>query len=215
MQLFIDTANIDEIRIAASWGIITGVTTNPSLMAKEKCSDWNKIVKEICQLIDGPISVEAVGMQAEEMIKEARVISQISPNVVVKIPMGEEGIKAVKQLNKEGIRSNVTLIFSANQALLAALAGATYVSPFIGRLDDAGQDGIPLIAEIKSIYDNYGYQTQIITASVRHPLHVTLAAKFGSDIATVPFKVLKLMFVHPLTELGIKNFLDDWGKLIR
>ena len=213
MQLFIDTANIDEIKTAASWGIISGVTTNPSLMAKEKASDWSKVVKKICQLIDGPVSVEVVSMQAEEMIKEARVISQMSTNVVVKIPMCEEGIKAVRQLNKEGIHSNVTLIFSANQALLAALAGATYVSPFIGRLDDAGQDGIPLIAEIKSIYDIYGFQTQIITASVRHPLHVTLAAKFGSHIATVPFKVLKQMFAHPLTELGIKKFLDDWKSL--
>ena len=213
MDLFIDSANIEEIRIASTWGIITGVTTNPSLIAKEKCTDWKEVVKEICQLINGPISVEAIGLKAEEMIKEAAEVTKMSPNIVVKIPMCEEGIKAVTELTKEGISTNVTLVFSPNQALLAALAGATYVSPFIGRLDDAGQDGMGLIAEIKEIFENYDFCTEIITASVRHPLHVAMAAKMGSDIATVPFKVLKQLFNHPLTELGIKKFLEDWKSL--
>lgn len=209
MQLFIDSANLDEIRTAASWGVIAGVTTNPTLIAKEG-RDFQEVIKEICSLIDGPISAEVVSMTAEEMIAEGRKLAAWDPHVVVKVPMGEEGIKATKVFAAEGIRTNVTLIFSANQALLAALAGATYVSPFIGRVDDVGGDGMALISEIRQIFDNFVMTTQILTASVRHPLHVTEAAKLGSDVATCPFKVLQAMFRHPLTDKGLSQFLKDW-----
>lgn len=209
MKLFIDTANIKEIEEAASWGVIAGVTTNPSLVAKEG-RDFKQVVKEICALIDGPISAEVISLKSDEMIKEAREIAQWHKNIIIKLPMTDEGIRACKILSQEGIKTNVTLVFSANQALLAALAGATYVSPFIGRLDDAGQNGLGLIEEIVHIFSNYGFDTEIITASVRHPVHVLEAAKIGSHIATVPFKVLQQMFRHPLTDIGIQRFLADW-----
>lgn len=212
MKLFIDTANINEIKQAASWGVIAGVTTNPSLVAKEG-RDFREVVNEICSIVDGPISAEVVSLEADGMLKEAREIVKWHKNIVIKLPLTEEGIKACKILTGEGIKTNVTLCFSANQALMAALAGATYVSPFIGRLDDVGQDGLALIAEIVQIFDNYGFDTQIITASVRHPLHVTEAAKLGSHIATVPFKILQQMFKHPLTDVGIEKFLADWKGL--
>ncbi|MCX6695742.1 MAG: fructose-6-phosphate aldolase [Candidatus Altiarchaeota archaeon] len=212
MKFFIDTANIDQIKEASGWGILDGVTTNPSLVAKENC-DFNTIARKILDLVKGPVSLEAVSPDAEGMVKEARELSKLGKNVVVKIPMTPEGIKAVKVLSSEGIKTNVTLVFSANQALIAAKAGATYVSPFIGRLDDNGQDGMELIRDMLQIYRNYGFLTQIIAASVRHPIHVYEAAKAGCHIATVPYDVLKKMFGHPLTDKGIKAFNDDWEKV--
>ncbi|MBC7542380.1 MAG: fructose-6-phosphate aldolase [Candidatus Sericytochromatia bacterium] len=212
MQLFIDTANLDEIRTAASWGVIAGVTTNPTLIAKEG-RDFQAVIHEICQLIDGPISAEVIAQDAPGMIDEGRRYAAWDPHVVVKVPMTEEGIKATKALSSEGIRTNVTLCFSANQALLAALAGATYISPFVGRVDDTGGDGMALISEIREIYDNYVMTTQILTASVRSPNHVTMAAKMGSDVATCPFKILQQMFRHPLTDRGLEQFLADWASV--
>ena len=212
MKIFIDTANIEEIKSAYELGVISGVTTNPSLIAKEG-RDFAQVVKEITAIVDGPVSAEAVSPAAPEMIVEARQLAAIHPNVVVKIPMTGEGLKAVKTLAAEGINTNVTLVFSANQALLAALAGATYVSPFVGRLDDVGQDGMELIQDIMAIYENYGFATEVIAASIRNPLHVTQAALAGSDIATVPYKVIMQMLEHPLTGIGIKKFLADWEKV--
>jgi len=209
MRLFIDSANIDEIKEVAGWGIISGVTTNPSLIAKEG-KDFKYIVNRICQFVDGPISAEVISLKAEGMIKEAREFASWHPNITIKIPMTEEGIKATKILSNDGIKTNVTLVFSANQALLAALAGATFISPFVGRFDDIGQDGMSIIEEIRTIFDNYVFSTQIITASIRHPMHVTMAAKLGSDVSTVPYKILKQMFKHPLTDSGIERFLKDW-----
>ncbi len=212
MKLFLDTANIEEIKEAYALGVISGVTTNPSLIAREG-RDFQQVVREITAIVDGPISAEVISLTAEEMVKEAEALSAIHPNVVIKIPMTGEGLKAVKTLSQKKIKTNVTLVFSANQALLAALAGAAFVSPFAGRLDDIGHDGLELVADIVEIYRIYGFSTQVIAASIRHPLHVFLAAKAGADIATVPFQVLKQMLVHPLTELGIKKFLDDWSKV--
>lgn len=212
MKLFIDSANVEEIRQAESWGVISGVTTNPSLIAKEG-RDFKEVVKEITSIVDGPISAEVISLEAPEMIREARELFKIHHNIVIKIPMTLEGLKAVKALSDEGIPTNVTLIFSANQALLAARAGAAYVSPFVGRLDDVGHDGIGLIQEITEIFDQHELPTQIIAASIRHPLHVTQAALAGSHIATVPFKVLKQMAQHPQTDLGIEKFLADWKTL--
>ncbi|ABP67621.1 putative transaldolase [Caldicellulosiruptor saccharolyticus DSM 8903] len=213
MKLFIDTANINEIKEAYSWGIICGVTTNPSLIAKEG-RDFKEVVNEICSIVDGPISAEVISLKAEGMIEEARDLAKIHKNVVIKIPMTTEGLKAVSVLSKEGIKTNVTLIFSAAQALLAAKAGATYVSPFVGRLDDIGQNGIELIKEIVQIFRNYpDIKTEIIAASIRHPIHVIEAAKAGADIATVPFKVLEQMTKHALTDIGIERFLKDWEKV--
>lgn len=214
MKLFIDTANLEEIREAATWGIIDGVTTNPTLAAKEK-KPFEEILKEIVRIINGPISAEVLSLEAPAMIQEARKLAKIHPNVVVKVPLTIEGIKAVKTLSSEGIKTNVTLCFSANQALVAAKAGATYISPFIGRLDDYGQEGMELIREIRTVYDNYDFKTQILTASVRHPQHVLQAAKIGSDVATVPFKVLKQLFSHPLTDSGIERFLKDWNQVFQ
>ncbi len=213
MKLFIDTANLQEIKEAAGWGVIDGVTTNPSLMAKEGEKDFKAVISEICSLIDGPISAETVSPDAEGMAKEGREFAKWHENVAVKVPMTEEGIKACRTLTKEGIKVNVTLVFSANQALLAAKAGAFLVSPFVGRIDDAGADGMQVIRDIVQIYRNYGFKTQILAASVRHPVHVLEAAKAGADIATCPFKVLKQMFRHPLTDAGVKSFTDDWNKL--
>lgn len=211
MKFFLDTANLDEIKKAASWGIIDGVTTNPTLVAKEK-KDFRGLIGEILKIIDGPVSVEAVSPDAAGMVKEAGEFSKWSPNVVVKIPMTPEGIKAVKVLAGKGIKTNVTLVFSANQALLAAKAGATYVSPFIGRLDDAGHEGMQVVMEIMEIYNNYAFDTEVIVASVRHPLHVTEAARCGADIATIPFAVLEKLFSHPLTDKGLEIFNRDWER---
>ena len=215
MKFFIDTANVDEIREAYDMGIICGCTTNPSLIAKEG-RDYTETLKEIASFLDGPISgeVKADTGKAEDMIKEGREIASISKNMVVKIPMTEEGMKAVKVLSKEGIKTNVTLIFSATQAVLAARAGATYVSPFLGRLDDIASDGMILIEDIMEIFSMYPeIETEVICASVRHPIHVVQCAKTGADIATVPFKVLKQMMHHPLTDIGIEKFIADYRKV--
>ncbi|EHL12330.1 transaldolase [Oribacterium asaccharolyticum ACB7] len=215
MKFFIDTANVDEIREAYDMGIICGCTTNPSLIAKEG-RDYTETLKEIASFLDGPISgeVKADTVKAEDMIKEGREIASISKNMVVKIPMTEEGMKAVKVLSKEGIKTNVTLIFSATQAVLAARAGATYVSPFLGRLDDIASDGMILIEDIMEIFSMYPeIETEVICASVRHPIHVVQCAKTGADIATVPFKVLKQMMHHPLTDIGIEKFIADYRKV--
>lgn len=212
MKIFIDTANVNEIREAESWGILSGVTTNPSLIAKEG-RDFVEVVKEITSIVNGPISAEVISLDHEGMIKEARELSKIHKNIVIKIPMTIEGLKAVKVLSKEGIKTNVTLIFSASQALLASKAGASYVSPFIGRLDDTGEEGLNVIREIVTIFNNYGIKTEIIAASIRHPMHVINAAIAGAHIATIPFKVLEQMTKHPLTDAGIKRFLDDWKKV--
>ena len=209
MKLFIDTANVQDIRRANDWGVICGVTTNPSLIAKEG-RDFKEVVTEITSIVDGPISAEVVSLEAEGMVKEALDLVPIHPNIVIKLPMCAEGLKACKALTAKGIHTNVTLVFSAAQALLAARAGATYVSPFVGRLDDIGQDGVALVAEIAEIFGIHGIGTQIIAASIRNPMHVTRCAAAGADIATVPFQVLEQMLHHPLTDSGIARFLKDW-----
>ena len=209
MKLFIDTANVDQIREANELGVICGVTTNPSLIAKEG-RDFVEVVKEITTIVDGPISAEVISLEHEGMVKEARELVKIHENIVIKIPMTLEGLKAVKILSSEGIKTNVTLIFSAAQALLAARAGATYVSPFIGRVDDIGCDGMALIEEIVDIFNVQGIETEIIAASIRNPLHVKHAARLGCDIATVPYNVIEQMTKHPLTDIGIERFLKDW-----
>ncbi len=209
MKIFIDTANLEHIREVNSWGILDGVTTNPTLVAKEG-KDFGDIIREICSVVDGDISAEAVSMDSDGMVKEARELSKMHKNVVVKIPMTSEGLKAVKVLSGEGIRTNVTLVFSPNQALLAAKAGATYVSPFVGRLDDINHTGMDLVRDIVAIFDVHGYETQVIAASIRHPLHVTEAALAGAHVATIPYDVLKKMLRHNLTDEGIKRFLKDW-----
>ncbi|MDZ7671657.1 MAG: fructose-6-phosphate aldolase [Halanaerobiales bacterium] len=212
MKFFIDTANLEEIKTAASFGVIDGVTTNPSLVSKEGDIDFHTRIKEICEIVDGPVSAEVVSVDTEGMIEEARELAELASNVVVKIPMTIDGLKAVKTLSKEGIKTNVTLVFSANQALLAAKAGATYASPFIGRLDDRAHNGMELIDEIRTIYDNYCFDTEILAASIRHPLHVKQAALAGADIATIPFDVIEKMSKHPLTDTGLDSFLSDWKK---
>ena len=211
MKIFADTADLNEIRELAAWGVIDGVTTNPTLVKKSGKS-FKEIIDEIFTLVDGPISLEAVSTKADDIVKESKKLAKVHKNAVIKIPMNSEGLKAVKQLSKEGIKTNVTLIFSANQALLAAKAGATYVSPFIGRLDDIGQEGMQIVEEIMDIYYNYGFETQVIVASIRHPIHVIDAARLGADIATVPPDVIRKMVKHSLTDKGIKSFLDDWKK---
>ncbi|MCL6471260.1 MAG: fructose-6-phosphate aldolase [Firmicutes bacterium] len=212
MKLFIDTANIDHIREMNSLGIICGVTTNPSLCSKEG-KDFESSIAEIAAIIDGPVSAEAISTKRDGIIQEARELASIAPNVVVKIPLMEEGLAATSVLSKEGIKVNMTLVFSANQALLAAQVGAAYVSPFVGRLDDIGHDGIAELDKIVSIYDIYDIKTEIISASIRHPLHVIQSAQVGADIATVPYNVLKQMIKHPLTDIGIEKFNADWKKL--
>lgn len=209
MKLFIDTANVDEIKEANDWGVISGVTTNPSLVAKEG-RDFMQVLREICSIVDGPISAEVISTQADGMVEEAEQLAAVHPNVVIKIPMLPEGLKAVKILTQKGIKTNVTLIFSAAQALLAARAGATYVSPFVGRLDDAANEGMQVVRDIADIFLLHDIPTQIIAASIRHPMHVIEAAKAGAHIATVPYKVLQLMFKHPMTDIGIERFLKDW-----
>ena len=212
MKLFIDTANIDDIREANLLGVIDGVTTNPTLVSKEG-KDFMSIIKEICQIVDGPISVEAVSTDSEGMIQEARDFAQIHSNVVVKLPMTRDGLIATKQLATEGIRVNMTLVFSPTQALLASKAGAAYVSPFVGRLDDISHVGMDIVEQIITIYENYGFETEVIVASVRNPLHVVEAALLGADIATVPFKTILQLIKHPLTDRGIEQFLKDWKKV--
>jgi len=214
MKLFIDTANVEHIKEVASWGVLSGVTTNPSLIAKEG-RDFRTVIKEICEIVDGPISAEATSEKAEGMLKEARELSKWHPNVVVKIPMTAEGLKASHACRKEGIKTNVTLVFSPTQALLAAKAGATYVSPFVGRLDDISHDGMDLVGLIVDMYGNYDIPTEVIVASVRNPGHVVQAALAGAHIATIPYNVFKQMLAHPLTDRGIAAFLEDWAKVKR
>ena len=216
MKIFVDTADLNEIRELASWGIIDGATTNPTLVAKSGHS-FKEVISEIFDIVDGPISLEVVSESSEDMVKEAKdIVSTIpvkhSKNITIKIPMTPEGLKAVKLLGKEGIKTNVTLVFSANQALLAAKAGATFVSPFIGRLDDIGQEGMEVIEEIMDIFENYDIKTQVIVASIRHPIHVIQAARLGAHIATIPPGIIKKMVKHSLTDVGIERFLDDWVK---
>ncbi|MEN6379597.1 MAG: fructose-6-phosphate aldolase [Methanofastidiosum sp.] len=212
MKFFLDTANIEQIREAASLGLIEGVTTNPSLISKEK-KPFKDIILEICKIVDGPISAEVTCSDYEGMIEEALKLSDIHKNIVIKVPITKEGLKAVKELSGQGVRTNVTLIFSATQALLAAKAGASYVSPFVGRLDDISNDGMNLIAEIQQIYRNYSFETEVIIASIRHPIHVLQAALMGADIATVPYDVLMKLIKHPLTDIGIEKFMCDWKKV--
>ncbi len=212
MKIFIDTANVKEIKEAAALGIIDGVTTNPTLMAKEG-RPLNQVLKEICGLVSGPVSAEVISLDSGGMINEARQLVKLAENIVVKVPLTREGLKAVKILSAEGIKTNVTLCFSAAQALLVAKAGATYVSPFIGRLDDIAQEGMDLISGIKKIYANYGFKTQIIVASVRNPMHVVNAAIIGADICTIPYSVIEQLIKHPLTDIGINRFLEDYKKI--
>lgn len=211
MKFFIDTANIGEIKEAAAMGVLDGVTTNPSLVAKEG-KDFRKLLDEICAIVDGPISAEVVSTDFEGIMKEGRDLAKIHKNIVVKVPLIKEGLKAVKALKQEGIRTNVTLCFSANQALLAAKAGAYFISPFIGRLDDISQNGMDLIRQIVTIYKNYSYETEVLVASVRHPMHVVDAAMIGAHICTMPFKVIDQLVQHPLTTIGLEKFLTDWKK---
>jgi len=212
MKIFIDTASVRDIREAVALGVIDGVTTNPTLMAKEK-RPARELLKEICSLVSGPVSAEVIGLQSDEMVQEARGLAKIAANIVIKIPLIKEGLKAVKILSQEAIKTNVTLCFSASQALLAAKAGADYISPFIGRLDDISETGMNLIRDIKLIYSNFGFNTKIIVASVRNPVHVVDAAKIGADIATIPFAVIEQLVKHPLTDIGIQRFLEDYKKI--
>ncbi len=211
MKFFIDTANIDEIKKAVALGMVDGVTTNPSLIAKEN-QPFEELLGEICQLVDGPVNGEVISLDAAGMVKEGRKLAAFHANMVVKIPMTTEGLKAVKILSSENIKTNVTLIFSCMQALMAAKAGASFVSPFVGRLDDISVAGMDLVSEIMAIYDNYGYETEVIVASVRSPMHVVEAALIGADIATIPYKVIAQLAKHPLTDIGMEKFLADWEK---
>ena len=212
MKFFIDTANIGEIKKTYELGLLDGVTTNPSLISKEK-REFRELLVEICGIVEGPVNAEVVSKDAAGMIKEARDLSKIAGNIVVKIPLIEEGLKAVKTLTEEGIKTNVTLCFSPLQALMAAKAGASYISPFVGRLDDISHVGMDLVEQIVTIYENYGYDTEVIVASIRNPLHVLDAALMGADIATVPFKVMQQLIKHPLTDIGLEKFLADWKKM--
>lgn len=215
MKIFLDTANLEEIEQGVSWGVLDGVTTNPTLLAKEverTGKGYRDILEEICKVVDGPVSAEVVSTDAEGMFREGLELAEIHENIVVKVPVIPEGLKAIKRLRQQGIAVNATLIFSPSQALLAAKAGAAFVSPFVGRIDDRSGDGMELVSQIVQIFDNYGIGTEIITASVRHPRHVVEAALAGSDIATMPFAVLKKLFEHPLTDLGLKQFLTDWER---
>ncbi len=212
MKLFIDTANLEEIKKASSYGVLDGVTTNPTLLSKEK-HDPIPQLKKICEIAEGPVSAEVTSLEAKAMVTEAKGLAGISSNIVIKIPCIVEGLKAAKELTCLGIKTNLTLCFSPSQALLAAKAGAAYISPFVGRLDDISSEGMKLIEDIKLIYDNYGILTQIIAASIRHPIHFLESARIGADIATVPFSVIEKLMKHPLTDIGIKRFLDDWEKL--
>jgi transaldolase len=212
MKFFLDTANVKQIKKAADWGMLDGVTTNPSLVAKENAK-FEDLIKEICEIVQGPVSVESVSTKAEDIVEESRKLASLADNIVVKIPICLEGLKATKILAREGIHVNTTLIFSSMQALLAAKAGTRYVSPFVGRLDDISHEGMNLVEEIVTIYDNYGMDTEIIVASIRHPLHVVEAAMIGADIATIPFGVIEKLVKHPLTDIGMEKFLSDWKKV--
>jgi transaldolase len=212
MKIFLDTANVEHIKEATSWGIIDGVTTNPTLIAREG-RDFREVVKEICGMVDGPISAEVVSMKSEEMVEEAKELAKIHENIVIKVPLMPEGLKTIKKLSELGIKTNATLVFSANQALLAAKAGATFVSPFIGRLDDIGHIGMDIVRDIMIIFENYKFETQVIVASVRNPIHVIDAAIAGAHISTVPWPVLQKMVKHSLTDVGIQRFLEDWEKV--
>jgi len=212
MKFFIDTANIEEIKKANELGLLDGVTTNPSLVSKEG-REFKDLIKEICDIVDGPVSAEVVSMDTDGMVNEARDLSGLADNIVVKIPLVKEGLRAVKILSEEGIKTNVTLCFSAIQALMAAKAGADYISPFVGRLDDIGSYGMDLVEQIIGIYENYGYETEVIVASIRNPIHVLDAALMGADIATIPFKVMEQLIKHPLTDIGLDKFLADWKKI--
>ena len=212
MKFFIDTANVDEIKAANDLGMVDGVTTNPSLVAKEG-KDFRRLIKEICAIVEGPVNAEVVSVEAEKMVAEGEDLADIADNIVVKVPLIEEGLKAVKILTEKGIKTNVTLCFSPVQALMAAKAGAAYISPFVGRLDDISAVGMELVEQIAAIYENYGYETEIIVASVRNPIHVMDAALIGADIATIPFKVIQQLIKHPLTDIGLEKFLTDWKKL--
>jgi transaldolase len=214
MKIFIDSANVQQIEEVNGWGILDGVTTNPTLIAKEK-TDFDTLVRQICKIVNGPISAEAISMKAGDIVVEARELASIHNNIVVKIPITEEGLRATKTLSKEGVSINTTLVFSPAQALLACKAGARYISPFVGRLDDVGNDGMDVVAQILDILDNYEFDAEVIVASVRHPIHVVEAARMGAHIATVPYDVLKKMFRHPLTDIGIEKFLQDWQKVAR
>jgi len=212
MKIFLDTANFEEIKEAASWGILDGVTTNPTLLSKEK-EDYKSLLKKICEVVDGPISAEVVSLDPEGMLKEAAELVKIGGNIVIKVPISTEGLKAMRMLSDKGIKTNCTLIFSPIQALLAAKAGASFVSPFVGRLDDASHIGMDIVGQIVMIFQNYDIPTEVLVASIRNPLHVVDAALMGADIATMPFKVLQQLVKHPLTDVGIKNFLADWEKV--
>jgi transaldolase len=212
VKFFIDTANIKEIKEAAELGLIDGVTTNPSLIAKEG-REFRELIEEICSIVDGPISAEVISLEASGMVKEGRELSRIHKNIVIKIPMTKDGLKATRTLTHEGIKVNTTLVFSPVQALLAAKAGSTYVSPFVGRLDDVSHYGMELVDQILTIYDNYDFETEVIVASIRNPLHVLEAALMGADVATIPFKVIEQLTRHPLTDVGIERFLADWNKV--
>jgi transaldolase len=212
MKLFLDTANIEEIRQAWSWGVIDGVTTNPSLVSKEG-KKFEDVLREVCAIVDGPVNAEVVSTVYEGMVREGRALAKINRRIVVKVPMTPDGLRATRTLSSESIGTNVTLVFSAAQALLAAKAGAMFVSPFIGRLDDAGNEGMQIIRDIVQSFRHYSFRTEVLVASVRHPVHVIEAAKLGADIATVPFGVLKLMLKHPLTDIGLERFLKDWEKV--
>ncbi|NLN88166.1 MAG: fructose-6-phosphate aldolase [Syntrophomonadaceae bacterium] len=213
MRIFIDSANIEEIREINAMGFLAGVTTNPSLVAKQK-RDYPAIIREICSIVEGPISAEVLGSESHEMIREAHDLASIHPNVVVKIPVTAEGLKAIKTLTGDEIPTNATLIFSAAQALLAARAGARYVSPFLGRVDDTGNDGLTLLSDMVAIFDQYDLPTEIIAASIRHPVHVVESARIGSHIATVPYNIIKLLIRHPLTDAGIEKFMQDWNQVL-
>lgn len=212
MKFFIDTANLQEIKTALSWGMLDGVTTNPSLVAREGKA-FQEVVTEICKLVPGPVSLETIGSSTEQMVEEGRNLAKIADNVVVKLPTSLEALQATKILSQDGIRVNMTLCFSPLQGLLAAKAGAAYISPFVGRLDDIGQNGMELIGQLRQIYDNYAYDTEILVASIRNPIHVLDAALMGADVATIPFKVMEQFIKHPLTDSGVQKFLDDWKKV--
>ncbi|RMF61955.1 MAG: fructose-6-phosphate aldolase [Calditrichaeota bacterium] len=213
MKFFIDTGNVDEIREAAEMGILDGVTTNPSLLSKEKGNPF-EILKTICEIVDGPVSAEVIATKRDGMLEEAKKLAEIADNIVIKLPTTPDGVKACKELTSQGIKVNMTLVFSPLQALLVAKAGATFVSPFVGRLDDISSDGMGLIGQVAQIYENYGFETEILVASVRHPMHIVQAALMGADICTIPFKVITQMFKHPLTDIGLEKFISDWKKLM-
>ena len=213
MKFFIDTADLDEIREANDMGVLDGVTTNPTLISRVGVTDFDAHIAKICEIVDGDVSAEVVSTDYDGMMEEAHHVAKIADNVVVKIPLIKEGIKAIKSLSSEGIKTNCTLCFSPTQALVAAKAGATYISPFLGRLDDISTDGMQLIAEIVTIYQNYGLETEVLAASIRHPMHVVEAAKIGADVVTMPFKVITNLIKHPLTDIGLERFLADWDKL--